>query len=183
MKQCKNAKWIEVSPAKILASRSMATTPGAMLVHSTLGWHTPEKVNERYETLFGKKLIDSGEIPDLERLWILRHSVAHNAGYITSYDASRLNAVNLADTVANIDANFISETKDFLIPIGGRVAEEIGMALLSRWFSSVKGDGSDFTRDQVTYKRLKDLATMVHSRTREVPQPTEQDYLSDFPAN
>lgn len=79
------AKWIEVSAAKILASRSMATTPGAMLVHSTLGWHTPEKVNERYQSLFRKKPIEATEIPDLERLWILRHSVAHNAGYITSY--------------------------------------------------------------------------------------------------
>lgn len=178
-----DAKWIEVSAAKILASRSMATTPGTMLVHSTLGWHTPEKVNERYESLFGQKPIDAGEIPDLERLWILRHSVAHNAGYITSYDASRLSAANLADSIANIDANFISETKDFLIPISERLATVVGSALLSRWFSSLSEDGPDYTRDQNTYKRLKCLATMIRSRTREVPEPTEQDYLNEFPAN
>jgi hypothetical protein len=34
------AKWMEVDAAKVLASRIAATTPGAMLVHSTLGWHT-----------------------------------------------------------------------------------------------------------------------------------------------
>lgn len=178
-----DAKWIEVSAAKILASRSTATTPGAMLVHSTLGWHTPEKVNERYTSLFGKKPIDSAEIPDLERLWILRHSVAHNAGYITSYDSSRLNAAGLADSVANIDAAFISETKNFLIPIGERLATEVGPGLLSRWFSSLKGEGADYERDKITYERLKALATMVQSRTREVQQPTEQDYINEFPAN
>lgn len=178
-----DAKWIDISAAKVLASRSMATTPGAMLVHSTLGWHTPEKVNERYNNLFGQKPISSGEIPDLERLWILRHSVAHNAGYITSYDASRLNAAGLADSVANIDADFISETKDFLVPIGERVSSAVGGALLSRWFASLRNEGPDYQRDEITYKKLKALATMVRSRTREVQEPTEQDYTNEFPAN
>lgn len=176
-----DAKWIEVSAAKILASRSMATTPGAMLVHSTLGWHSPEKVNDRYQTLFGKRPIEAAETPDLERLWILRHSVAHNAGYITSYDASRLNADNLADSVANIDSDFIARSKNFLVPIGERVATVAGGALLKRWFASLKDDGPDYSRDQTTYRRLKELATTVRSRTQEVQAPTEEDYLNEFP--
>lgn len=177
------AKWTDFSAAKILASRSIATTPGAMLVHSTLGWHTPSTVNERYKSLFGQEPIGSTEIPNLERLWILRHSVAHNAGYITSYDASRLGAAELADSVVNIDADFIAETKDFLIPIGERVASAVGKALLNRWFKSVQGDGANFQRDRDTYTKLKFLGTMVKSRIREVPVPTEQDYLNEFPAN
>lgn len=176
------AGWTEVTAAKILASRSTATTPGAMLIHSTLGWHTPGKVNERYKELFAQEPIESDKIADLERLWILRHSVAHNSGYITDYDSSRLGAPALASSVVRIDASFIDATKWFLVPIARRVAEVVGGALLSRWFASVRPEGQDYVRDKETFKKLKQLATMVDSRTRDVPEPTEQDYQNEFGA-
>src|SRR6266705_2427678 len=83
------AKWMEVDASKVLAYRLVATTPGAMLVHSTLGWHVPATVKLRYQELFSRNPITNDEISTLERLWILRHTVAHNAGFVIQYDAVR----------------------------------------------------------------------------------------------
>jgi hypothetical protein len=174
------AKWVEVDAAKVLAYRLAATTPGAMLVHSTLGWHSPSTVNSRYQELFARQPISIAELPTLERLWVLRHSVAHNAGFVIHYDASRIGSANLAEHVANVDAAFMGETFNFLRPIADRIASEVGDAILLEWIRSIAPTGQDFARDSAAYIGLKKLATMVAARTRDVPAANELNYRADF---
>jgi hypothetical protein len=172
--------WVKVDAAKVLASRAAATTPGAMLIHSTLGWHSPAIVNSRYQDLFERKPISSAELPTLDRLWVLRHSVAHNSGFVIHYDASRLGALGLAERVANVDDTFIRLTFEFLLPIAVRIANEVGDALLLQWIRSVAQSDPSYTRDSAEYIGLKKLATIVQSRSQDVAEPGENDYLVDI---
>lgn len=174
------AKWIEVDASRVLANRLSATTPGAMLIHSTLGWHSPTTVNSRYQELFCRNPISNDEMSTLERLWVVRHTVAHNAGFVIHYDAVRIGSADLAESVANIDSYFIWAAFQFLRPIAARIANEIGDALLLEWLRSVVPNGPDFARDSATYIGLKKLSTIVESRTREVPIPGETEYETDF---
>jgi hypothetical protein len=151
-----------------------------MLVHSTLGWHTPTTVNSRYQELFARQPISNAEQPTLERLWVLRHSVAHNAGFVIHYDASRIGSIGLAEHVANVDAEFIRQSFDFLRPIAARIASDVGDSVLIEWIRSIAPSGQDFVRDSATYIGLKKLATMVETRTRDLPTPTELQYHADF---
>lgn len=173
--------WLDLSTAKVLASRATSTTPGALLVHSTLGWHDPSKVNQRYKALFSVEPFTNEHIIDLDRLWILRHSVAHNAGFVTNYDASRMGSSELQDEVANIDAEFITETKHTLVPMAERVAVQVGGGLLQRWFDNLPGGDPDYERDKQTYEALKHLATMIKSRVQALEDSTEEQYLQDHP--
>ncbi len=173
-------KWIGVDTARILAVRNATSTPGAMLVHASQGWHAPRTVNDRYVALFDRTPISNTETSTLDKLWVLRHSVAHNAGYVTQYDATRIGSTDLQDDVANVDAEFIRETFEFLRPIARRVAD-IGNALLISWLHTV-GATKDFERDRPTYQALKQLSAYVESRTRELPEMSEATYEADFDA-
>lgn len=174
------AKWMEIDAAKVLSYRLAATTPGSILVHSTSGWHSPDIVNSRYQELYSRQPIAADELPTLEKLWVLRHSVAHNAGFVIHYDASRIGSMGLAESVANVDAAFVKETFEFLCPIAERIASTVGDKLLVEWLQTCKASGSDYDRDAPTYTGLKKLASMVKSRTRDVASPTSDDYQQDF---
>jgi len=176
----KKAKWIELDPGKILAARAIAATPGSILIHPTGGWHNPEVVNERYQELFSYQPIKSNDVSDLNRLWILRHSVAHNAGFVIHHDASRIGNAALSEKVVNIDDNFIGESFLFLCPIAERIATQIGKTTLKKWVASLKNLGPDFSRDGVTYSQIKRLATYIDSRTQDLPIYGEAEYYSDF---
>ena len=173
-------KWIEVDAGRVLASRTVAATPGSILIHPTLGWHYPETVNIRYQELFSHQAIDSSEISTLKKLWILRHSVAHNAGFVTHHDASRLGIPALSERTVDIDGEFISEAFDFLCPIAERVATVIGDKILLLWLSTLVPLGANFTRDEEAYIRIKKLASYVASRTQELPAFSNTDYNTDF---
>ncbi len=71
-----DSKWIEVEKSRLLVQREVTASIGALLVHPTLGWHDPRIVNERYSVLFQAQPIAKDEVLTLERLWLLRHSVA-----------------------------------------------------------------------------------------------------------
>ncbi|HEX8987658.1 MAG TPA: hypothetical protein VF816_06830 [Rhodocyclaceae bacterium] len=174
------AKWIEVNAGNVLASRAVAATPGSILIHPTLGWHYPESVNARYQELFSHQPIGANEIASLNRLWILRHSVAHNAGFVIHHDASRIGNSALAEKVANINSSFISESFDFLCPIAERIATVIGDKVLLQWLASVKPLAADFARDEEIYLRMKRLASYVASRTRDLPTYVVADYNADM---
>lgn len=172
--------WLDVTTDRVLAQRVVQSSIGSMLVHPTLGWHSPETVNERFKALFNVAPIEGGEIKTLSTLWVLRHSVAHNAGFVTAHDAARINQPALAERVVYIDDDFIEETFKFLKNIARRLAETCGKSILKQWFASVKEYGNDFARDQIAYGRTKHLATCVVSRTQPLPEVTESMYLADW---
>lgn len=174
----KKAKWVDVDVARVLGSRITTMSVGAMLIHPTLGWHHPEQVNARYEGLFQYRPIQEGEVEYLNRLWILRHTVAHNAGFLTAHDAARLGASSLSEKVVAIDDTFISEAFDFLRPTARRIAEEIGGRILNEWLST-RVPEPNYVRDAQTYAALKHLATCLESRPGDLPDRTEADYLAD----
>jgi hypothetical protein len=107
--QLQKSDWIQVDTRRVMTFRSVSSTPGALLIHPTQGWHDPRQVNLRYKHLFKREPIAKDEIPLLDQLWILRHSVAHNAGFLTTYDAIRGEMPDLAESVAAIDAQYITE--------------------------------------------------------------------------
>lgn len=174
------AKWLEVDAKRVLSLRSASSTAGSVLLHSTLGWHDADSVNKRYSALFQKAPVETSEIPTLDRLWLLRHSVAHNAGFVTAYDAVRGDMPALADSVADIDAEFLTETFAFLCTIARRVAEVVGDAVVIAWLKTRLPAGKDYQRDKATYKKLRLLATFVESRTRELPSATKSSYSEDW---
>jgi len=176
------AKWIQVDARRVLSFRSASSTAGAgaILLHPTQGWHEPADVNDRYSALFKRAPISKAEIPALERLWILRHSVAHNAGFVTTHDAIRGGLPELAEGVADIDAEYLGQTFDFLCGIARRIAEEVGDAVVQAWLKTRTSAGADYNRDKEMYSALKQLATYVDSRTKDLPQITKGYYTEDF---
>jgi hypothetical protein len=174
------AKWIEVDAKRILSFRSAASTPGALLLHPTQGWHDPESVNRRYSNIFQRAPITTAEIPDLERLWILRHSVAHNAGFVTTYDSVRMGLPGLGESVVDLDAEFIGQTFDFLCVIAERVAIDVGGSVVNAWLRGRTEAGKDYNRDRNIYQALKLLATYVPSRAQALPTFTKGAYTEDF---
>lgn len=175
------SKWIEVDASRVLSLRMAATTPGALLIHPTQGWHFPEEVNRRFSALFQSAPIENAEVLPLERLWVLRHSVAHNAGFVIAPDAARLGAPSLKEKVAAIDAEFIEKSLEFLSQIARRLAEQVGGKVLADWLSSRIDLGSDYERDKEIFSRLKLLATFVNSRPKDLPVPTRAQYEAAWP--
>jgi hypothetical protein len=176
--EIKKAKWISPDAERVLSMRGAATTAGALLVHSTLGWHEPDEVHARYKAMFAYEPITSTELDDLRRLWILRHSVAHNAGYVTAFDAVRAELPQVSDKVVDVDETFISDTYTFLLPIARRVAEGVGGRVVTKWLGGRRT--AEYARDKEMYKQLKWLAACVESRTHGLPQVTQTQYTTDY---
>jgi hypothetical protein len=171
------AKWIQVEKSGVLASREVSASAGAILIHPTQGWHDPAKVNERYSSFFGRALLENDETEALERLWLLRHSVAHNAGYVTSHDAYRMRAPNLSDRSVRIDGAFLEATEAFLGHIVGRLGDPIGQRVVKDW--CVRKATGQFTQDEVVYTRLKQITSVVESRSKPLPTIAEAMYVKD----
>lgn len=179
--QIKKAKWIDVDVDRILALRNIVQpSTGTFLLHPTLGWYDPENVNNRYTDLFQYQPLLCSEIPELNRLWVLRHSVAHNAGLVTANDAGRMGLCNLSNSVVDIDATLISEAFSFLGAIAYRIAENVGDRVVLKWLQSQANQGPDYKRDSHTYTWLKLLATCIRSRTKDLPKITKSSYTKDF---
>lgn len=176
------ANWIKIDSERILNSRAIKTSAGAMLLHSTMGWHEPQSVIDRYSNLFEVSPIDTSEIGTLERLWILRHSVAHNAGLVIGADAARGGMPHLSGNVADINEEFISDTFDFLCQIARRMAVQVGARVIQDWLRTRVASGADYQRDKETYKALKLLATFVDSRITDLPTPKKGEYTAAFAA-
>lgn len=176
----KTQTWLEVSTDRVLSQRIAQSSIGSMLVHPTLGWHSPETVNERFKNLFNVSPISGAELGTLSTLWILRHSVAHNAGFVTAHDAARIKQPALAEKVVSIDGQFIADAFAFLKVIAERTASDCGKSILKRWFCTVKEYGQNFQRDEIAYGRVKHLATCVVSRTQSLPAIAEATYQADW---
>lgn len=173
-------KWLEIDVSRILANRSGMATLGSTLVHSTLGWHSPEQVNARYSNLFHRHAFGAAGVETLNKLWILRHSVAHNAGMMIHYDATRIGDEMLADHAVDIDAQFIENTFNFLSPIAKIICEERGGNLLRMYFQPLSTRGEDYISDMPTYSKLRPLMDYVESRTKELPHIDRQSYRKNF---
>jgi len=104
----KDADWVDVGVDQVLSQKSSDTSVGALLIHPTTGWHYPSQVNERFELLYGNSVIEESEIPTLNRMWIIRHSVAHNAGFVTGPDAARFGSSEISEEVVNTDEDFMA---------------------------------------------------------------------------
>ena len=179
--QIQKAKWIEVDVRSILAIRdTVQPSTGSFLLHSTLGWFDPDKVNQRYNDLFKYSPLSDFEKPELNRLWILRHSVAHNAGFVTTKDAGRMGLSHLSNSVVDIDAAFMADAFDFLGIIVSKITKNVGDKVLLQWLQSQIERGPDYKRDKHTYRWLKLLATYVKSRARNLPRITKSSYTRDF---
>lgn len=170
--------WVNIDTKQVLAQKSSESSVGALLIHPTGGWHNPRKVNARYSKLFGGEIIEEPEIPTLNRMWIIRHTVAHNAGRVTGPDAARFGASDLSEKVVNTDEDFIDQALDFLSPIAERTAESCGKCVLNKWFKSISDADPDFERDKAIYRSLKHLGTYLESRPKNLPDLGKREYSS-----
>jgi hypothetical protein len=176
----KGSDWLKVTTEQLLMQRIVQTSIGSTLVHPTMGWHSPDIVNSRFHGFFGNKPITGDKLATLSKLWILRHSVAHNAGFVTAHDAARIKQVNVSERVVNIDADFIGETYQFLVEIAGELALRCGKGILAQWIKSMMEYGSNYDRDEITYGRIKLLGVCEKSRTQELPEMTSAMYQADW---
>ncbi len=178
----REAKWITttIDAERVLSARTAPTSPGALLLHATLGWHEPEEVIKRYSGLFQRAPIETAEIEPLKALWVLRHSVAHNAGFVAGPDAVRSRLPHLSERVAHITADHIDQAFQFLSPIARRVAEVVGSQILITWLRTRVPAGRDFGRDRDIYGQLRLLSIFVDSRAQTLPGITNAMYERDF---
>lgn len=174
------AKWISVDVAKLLTHRNTSPSIGSLLVHPTIGWHTIETTNQRYQEFFQQTPVSNAEQPTLSKLWILRHTVAHNAGWVTVDDAVRMGSPELGGKTVNIDAAFMSEALEFLSPIAKRVAGIGRKALLDSWLAELRMNGPDFGRDKARYEPLLLLSTCVEKPSEDLPAADAAAYTADF---
>jgi hypothetical protein len=172
-----DSKWIDINKSRVLAQREASGRVGALLVHPLPGWHDAESVNQRYRGLFGQDLVMRSEALDLDRLWILRHTVVHNAGFVTQHDAYRLRALHLSDKAIDLDPTYLQDTVSFLQTIVARLADPVGGAVLTQWFSR-RATGS-FDTDRAVYTDLKLISTVIRSRAQGLPAITEAMYDAD----
>jgi hypothetical protein len=176
----KGADWLKITTEQLLMQRVVQASIGATLVHPTMGWHSPDIVNSRFHSFFGNKPISGDKLATLSKLWILRHSVAHNAGFVTAHDAVRINQANISERVVNIDADFIKATYEFLVEIASSLALQSGKGILAQWMRSMMEYGSNYERDEFAYVRIKYLGVCETSRTQELPEVTSAMYQQDW---
>lgn len=178
----KQQEWLSITTERVLSQRIAQTTIGSMLVHPTLGWHSPETVNERYKAIFNVSPFDGSDLKKVFVLWVLRHSVAHNAGFVTAHDSARINQLALTEKVAQIDEGFIKDSFEYLCLIAARLADSCGKSMLKQWFKSMKAYGQDWERDRNAYQAIKLLGTYVNSRNQGLPTYDAAAYGADWAA-
>jgi hypothetical protein len=171
--------WINVDKSRILAQRDVAASVGAMLIHPLLGWHETDELNQRFQTLFEFQLLDKNEARTLQRLWIIRHSVAHNSGFVTHQDAYRLQAPTLREAAIAMDVDFLRETAAFLRSIVLKLehGQPIGDRVIGEWIRK-KATGS-WPADKAVYSRVRAIVTVVKQRTQDLPTVTKGSYSAD----
>jgi hypothetical protein len=178
----KQQEWLSITTERVLSQRIAQSTIGSMLVHPTLGWHSPKTVNERYKAIYNVAPFDGDDLKRVSVLWVLRHSVAHNAGLVTANDSARINQPALAEKVAHIDENFIKETFAYLCSIAERLADSCGKSMLRQWLKSMRPYGQNWERDQNAYQAIKWLGAYVGSRSQELPTHDDAVYSADWTA-
>jgi hypothetical protein len=178
--QLDEAKWVQLEKSRVLAQRTARTSIGAILIHPTQGWHETQNVQDRYSALFQASPVSNDEADVLDRLWILRHAVAHNAGYVTSHDAYRLRASELGEKSIRIDGDFLEQTWEFLTGIVRRLGDPVGTRLMQRW-ATQRASGS-YASDEQEYRKLRLIVTVIESRDKDLPTLDESTYGSDLAA-
>ncbi len=172
-----SAKWIEVEKSRVLAQRAASASVGAILIHPTQGWHDTETVRQRYGTFFEMAPVSNEDVETLDRLWLLRHSVVHNAGFVTNHDSYRMRAHALSEKVVRIDEEFLAQTWTFLTTIVRKLGDPVGTKVMQRWIAS-RCTGI-YAEDAIEYKRLKLAMSVVESRNQGLPTVDEATYNAD----
>ncbi len=173
--------WIKVDLRTVLATRQGTGRIGSVLIHPLLGWQNPADINKRYRDVFRKPIVWDKEEQILRDLWIVRHSVAHNGGFVTEPDARRLRSAPLTNKPILIDSEYLEATTGFLRGIVGRLNTIIGPVVMKHYFE--RAATRDWTQDQTSYTRLKLITTYVESRPQPLPQIAQSMYTADEAAN
>lgn len=176
--EVKGWDWLQIDVATVLGTREGLGRLGAVLVHPLQGWQTPETMNRRYRDVFEREPIASAEVGQLRDLWVVRHSVAHNGGFVTVPDARRLRSADLRERQVLIDLLYLEATIELLRGVVLRLETVLGPALLGRWFKEAAAGTWEQDRDD--YRRLKLMTTCLLSRPKDLADPTEAQYLEDL---
>lgn len=170
--------WLQIDVATVLGTREGLGRLGAVLVHPLQGWQTPETMNNRYRDVFKREPIASDEIGPLRDLWVVRHSIAHNGGFVTAPDARRLRSTELRERQVLVDLPYLEASVELLRRIVLRLERIVGPALLAKWFK--EGAAGAWEHDCSDYSRLKLMTTCLASRPKDLADPTEAEYLTDL---
>ena len=68
-------------------------------------------MNSRFKDVFKREPIAADEIQKLRDLWIIRHSIADNGGFVTQADARRLRSPTLSERQVLKDAVRVQEQR------------------------------------------------------------------------
>jgi hypothetical protein len=170
--------WVNVNVPAVLSTRGGDGRIGAVLIHPLLGWQDPDDINKRYRDVFGAPLVWPAEEQPLRDLWIVRHAVAHNGGFMTSPDARRLRSSPLAEKQVLIDLNYLDGAIWFLRGIIVKLHTEIGPKVLKHWFKEAAS--RDWAQDEAFYTRIKLVTVYVESRIKDLPSVEASMYEADL---
>ncbi|MGD9695100.1 MAG: hypothetical protein AB7V42_05510 [Thermoleophilia bacterium] len=168
----KDDKSLSIKPELILANREV-TGAGDVFASQWNAWQAPDEVNRRFRTLMQVDPLDKAAVPDLEKLWQLRHVVAHSSGVTSRLDRHRLGGAIEADRALVIDGAYLSEVEARLLTIMTNVVNIVGNRLLDDFFAS---DPTGEAR-QDEYSALFLLGQIV-GQTQDLPVVTEDDFIA-----
>ncbi len=171
--------WIKISTPQVLSIRGSDVSVGTLLIGPTQGWHSAEALNNRYVSLFGGRPVPEDAIDHLNRLWIMRHTVAHNAGRVTHHDAARMAATHLSDRVLSVDAKYIADTFLFLRPIAESMVQMAHDRYLSQFLSTLDDHETLSTRQFFLWESIKHLGLFLDSRSKRLPLYDMQEFRAD----
>jgi hypothetical protein len=135
---------IKIDPVRLAAYRGFNATSGIILADNMPGWHTPEGVNEYFDTLLGAKPFDNASVRRIQVLWQVRHSIVHTGGSITLPDAQKIDDLRpFAGEVIVLERTFISEVTRKFHSIVFNATDSVRKAFEQQMMSSPSGKTVD----------------------------------------
>lgn len=169
----KGDKGLTIKPELILANRDVAGA-GDVFASQWNAWQSPTEVNKRFRNLIAVDPLDNAAVADLEKLWQIRHVIAHSSGVTSRLDRHRLAGAIEADRALVIDGDYLVVVETHLLAIVTAATAVVGTRLLDDYFSN-----------QPTWDANEDefaalfLLGRVVGQTQNLPVVAEDDFNAE----
>lgn len=161
---------LTIKPELILANRDV-TGAGDVFASQWNAWQAPTEVNQRFCKLIEINPLDNTAVAALEKLWQIRHVIAHSSGVTSRLDRHRLGGAIEADRALVIDGDYLAVVEERLLAIMTSAAAVVGKRLLDDYFDR----NPAWDTEQVEFTALLLLGRVV-GQTQDLPEVTEADF-------
>lgn len=169
----KGDKKLTIRPELILANREVAGA-GDVFASQWNAWQAPSEVNDRFRSLMEIDPLDNAAVADLEKLWQVRHVIAHSSGVTSRLDRHRLGGPIEADRALVIDGSYLEVVEHRLLAIMRAAVEVVGIRLLDDYFAGQPA----WATNEGEFTDLFLLGRVV-SQTQDLPEVTEASFNAE----